>query len=107
MGILVAPPLLPGTMGTILKLSVLSSYTSLSLSLSISLSLSLSPLSSLSLSLSLSLLYLCAVCDVSLDIVFMLDRSGSVGEENFDTAIAFLQNVVEFFTIAIDSTRVR
>ena len=46
------------------------------------------------------------VCDVSLDMVFMLDRSGSVGEENFDTAITFLQNVVNFFTVARDATRV-
>ena len=37
----------------------------------------------------------------------MLDRSGSVGEENFESAIEFLQNVVSFFTIGSDSTQAR
>ena len=47
-----------------------------------------------------------SVCDVALDMVFMLDRSGSVGEDNFDIAISFLQGVVSFFTIASNETRV-
>lgn len=36
----------------------------------------------------------------------MLDRSGSVGEHNFNTAISFLQSVVSFFPIASNETQV-
>jgi hypothetical protein len=46
------------------------------------------------------------MCDVSLDMVFMLDRSGSVGEDNFNTAISFLQNVVGFYDISSTGTQV-
>ena len=38
--------------------------------------------------------------------VFMLDRSGSVGEDNFNTAISFLSNVVGFYDISSTGTQV-
>jgi len=38
--------------------------------------------------------------------VFMLDQSGSVGQTNHDLAIQFIMNVVQFFTISPDTTRV-
>ena len=46
------------------------------------------------------------VCDVSLDLVFMLDQSGSVGPDNHAIAIDFLQDVVAFFPIASNATQV-
>ena len=36
----------------------------------------------------------------------MLDQSGSVGEDNHDIAKEFIKNVVSFFTIGLDATRV-
>ena len=36
----------------------------------------------------------------------MLDRSGSVGEENHGIAIRFIQSVVSFFNIGLNATRV-
>lgn len=36
----------------------------------------------------------------------MLDRSGSVGRQNFDKALDFLQSVVSFFTVASNETQV-
>ena len=47
-----------------------------------------------------------AGCDRNIDCVFMLDQSGSVGEENHAIAIEFIRNVVNFFTIGLDSTRI-
>lgn len=47
-----------------------------------------------------------AGCDRNIDCVFMLDQSGSVGEENHAIAINFIENVVNFFTIGLDSTRI-
>ena len=41
-----------------------------------------------------------------MDMVFMLDQSGSVGQTNHDLAIQFIMNVVQFFTISLDTTRV-
>ena len=38
--------------------------------------------------------------------MFMLDQSGSVGEDNHDIAIQFIQNVVSFFSIGLNATRV-
>ena len=38
--------------------------------------------------------------------VFMLDRSGSVGQDNHKLALQFISNVVSFFTIGLDHTRV-
>ena len=38
--------------------------------------------------------------------VFILDQSGSVGRTNHDLAIQFIKNVVQFFTISPDTTRV-
>ena len=47
-----------------------------------------------------------AGCDRRIDCVFMLDRSGSVGRENHGIAIQFIRNVVSFFNIGLNATRV-
>lgn len=36
----------------------------------------------------------------------MLDRSGSVGQTNHEIAVQFIQNVVSFFSIGLNATRV-
>ena len=46
------------------------------------------------------------VCDVNVDLVFMLDQSGSVGPVNHDIALQFMQDVVSFFDISANSTQV-
>ena len=38
--------------------------------------------------------------------VFILDQSGSVGSEDHDLAIKFIVNVIQFFSIGLDATRV-
>ena len=38
--------------------------------------------------------------------MFILDQSGSVGRTNHGTAIRFIKNVVNYFTIGEDNTRV-
>ena len=45
-------------------------------------------------------------CERNVDMVFMLDQSGSVGATNHDIAIQFIRNVVSFFSIGLGSTRV-
>lgn len=45
-------------------------------------------------------------CDRNVDCVFILDQSGSVGSENHAIAIQFIQNVVSFFSIGLNQTRV-
>lgn len=45
-------------------------------------------------------------CDRNVDCVFILDQSGSVGSTNHDIAIQFIQNVVSFFSIGLNQTRV-
>ena len=47
-----------------------------------------------------------AVCDANIDMVFMLDQSGSVGQYNHDTALYFLQDVVSFYNISPNATQV-
>ena len=47
-----------------------------------------------------------ADCDRSVDCVFVLDQSGSVGRTNHGTAIQFIQNVVAFFSIQLNQTRI-
>lgn len=49
---------------------------------------------------------LCAGCDRRVDCVFMLDQSGSVGRTNHGIAIQFIENVVSFFSIGLNATRV-
>ena len=46
------------------------------------------------------------VCDVTVDMVFMLDQSGSVGPFNHAIALQFLREVVSFFSIAPNATQV-
>lgn len=45
-------------------------------------------------------------CDRNVDCVFVLDQSGSVGRSNHDIAIQFIQNIVAFFNIGLNQTRV-
>ena len=45
-------------------------------------------------------------CDRNVDCVFVLDRSGSVGPTNHGIAIQFIQNIVAFFSIGLNQTRV-
>ena len=45
-------------------------------------------------------------CDRNVDCVFVLDQSGSVGRTNHDIAIRFIQNIVAFFSIGLNQTRV-
>ena len=45
-------------------------------------------------------------CDRSVDCVFVLDQSGSVGIINHGIAIQFIQNVVAFFSIRLNQTRI-
>ena len=47
-----------------------------------------------------------ADCDRSIDCVFVLDQSGSVGRNNHAIAIQFIQNIVAFFSIGLNQTRV-
>lgn len=48
----------------------------------------------------------CLACEANLDIVFVLDQSGSVGWYNNYIALNFLENVVNFFTIGANETQV-
>ena len=41
-----------------------------------------------------------------MDMVFILDQSGSVGLHNHGLAIQFILNVIQFFSISLDTTRV-
>ena len=50
--------------------------------------------------------YAPAACERNIDCVFMLDQSGSVGEENHDIAKLFIENVVSFFSIGASQTKV-
>ncbi len=45
-------------------------------------------------------------CDRNIDVVFIIDQSGSVGESNHDLAKQFISNVVSFFSISPTQTRV-
>lgn len=74
--------------------------------LSLTCSLSLSPSLPYSLPPSLTLRISYPVCEVNMDIVFMLDQSGSVGRDNHNTALQFLQQTVSFFQIASNGTQV-
>lgn len=50
---------------------------------------------------------LCLVCDVNLDLVFMLDQSGSVGPDNHYIALDFMREVVSYYNISTNSTQVK
>ena len=47
-----------------------------------------------------------AVCSANVDLVFMLDQSGSVGQTNHDIALDFLEDVVAFYNISANATQV-
>ena len=41
-----------------------------------------------------------------MDLVFLLDNSGSVGPDNFDKVKDFVKRVIDFFNVGIDGTHV-
>jgi hypothetical protein len=45
-------------------------------------------------------------CENNVDMVFILDQSGSVGPYNHALAILFILNVIQYFSISLDTTRV-
>ena len=47
-----------------------------------------------------------SVCQTAVDLVFILDSSGSVGDWNFDKVKNFVRNVIDFFNIGPDGTHV-
>ena len=51
-------------------------------------------------------LLLCADCENNVDMVIVLDQSGSVGSYNHGLAIQFVLNLIQFFSISLDATRV-
>lgn len=46
------------------------------------------------------------VCQTNLDLLFLLDQSGSVGRSNHNLALQFIQAVVNFFEVGGNNTRV-
>ena len=46
------------------------------------------------------------VCEATIDMVFMLDQSGSVGEYNHGRALDFIHDVVTFYNISHNATQV-
>ena len=46
------------------------------------------------------------VCQTSVDLVFLLDNSGSVGETNFRKVKHFVKSVIDFFNIGANDTHV-
>lgn len=46
------------------------------------------------------------MCQTSVDLVFVLDNSGSVGLENFVKVKDFVKSVIDFFNIGPDGTHV-
>lgn len=41
-----------------------------------------------------------------MDLVFVLDNSGSVGKDNFEKVKEFVKRVIDFFNIGVDGTHV-
>ena len=46
------------------------------------------------------------VCQTKLDIAFVIDGSGSVGVRNFGKVKEFLKDVVDFYNVGLDQTRI-
>ena len=51
-------------------------------------------------------LFSSSVCQTKLDLVFVIDGSGSVGVHNFIKVKEFLKNVVDFYNVGLDQTRI-
>lgn len=52
-------------------------------------------------------MHLCfTVCQTDIDLIFLVDESGSVGSANYQLAVQFMQSVVNFFDVEEDRTRV-
>ena len=48
----------------------------------------------------------CLVCQTNLDLLFLLDESGSVGNDSHQLGLQFMDSVISFYDISPDSTRV-
>ena len=48
----------------------------------------------------------CLVCQTNLDLLFLLDESGSVGNDSHHLGLQFMDSVISFYDISPDSTRV-
>ena len=48
----------------------------------------------------------CVVCRTNLDLLFLLDQSGSVGRTNHGLALQFMQSVVNYFEVGVNASRV-
>lgn len=46
------------------------------------------------------------VCQTDIDLVFLVDESGSVGSTNYQLSVQFMQSVVNFFDVEANRTRV-
>ena len=46
------------------------------------------------------------MCQTNLDLLFLLDESGSVGSTNHQLGLRFMESVVSFYDISLDGTRV-
>ena len=52
------------------------------------------------------MLYLFVVCQTAVDLLFILDGSGSVKKPNFDKAKDFVKNVIDFFDVGNNGTHI-
>ena len=48
----------------------------------------------------------CLVCQTNLDLLFLLDESGSVGNDSHQLGLQFMESVISFYDISPDDTRV-
>ena len=46
------------------------------------------------------------VCQTKLDMAFVIDGSGSVGVTNFGKMKSFLKDIVDFYNVGMDQTRI-
>ena len=47
-----------------------------------------------------------SVCQTKLDLAFVIDGSGSVGVNNFIKVKKFLKDIVDFYNVGFDQTRI-
>ena len=46
------------------------------------------------------------VCQTEIDLAFVIDSSGSVGSVDFDKVKKFLGDILEFYNVGFDQTRI-
>ena len=69
-------------------------------------SVSFQMVSFLNTSIVIKLICYLLVCQSNLDLLFLLDESGSVGSDNHDLALEFMESVVSFYDISSTGTRI-